>query len=83
MKKAPKPTSTPAGARPATVMAPITCGMKVPRSPQAPASSEGSWRHQGRATGAGIVLFVPGSIDGQSIERRRIKEASVDRATAV
>src|SRR4051794_12351502 len=39
MNDAPKPNSTPAGASPAMVIAAMTCGMKVPRSPQAPAAS--------------------------------------------
>jgi len=39
IRKAAKPKSTPAGARPATVMAPMTCGIKVPRSPHAPLHS--------------------------------------------
>ncbi len=58
MKNAPKPTRMPAGARPAIVMAPITCGMNVPRSPQAPASSEGSVRQRHAR------LALPGSRRG-------------------
>ena len=50
--KAAKPNSTPAGARPATVVAPATCGMKVPRSPHAPLHSKRKRRVGGVAVGS-------------------------------
>jgi hypothetical protein len=42
------------GARPATVIASITCGMKVPRSPHAPLHSEKSCRAGGVAVGSAM-----------------------------
>ena len=44
---------------------PDDVGMKVPRSPQAPAISDGSRRHHGGGAGAGATLGVLGSIAPQ------------------
>ena len=58
-KDTPKPNSTPAGASPATVMAPTTGGMTVPRSPHAPAHSP-TKRARGEAgAGGGCSMLIP------------------------
>jgi hypothetical protein len=58
IRNAAKPNSTPAGARPATVIAPMTCGMNVPRSPHAPLHSKRKQRRGGGAESSAISLNI-------------------------
>ena len=51
MKATPEPNSTPAGTSPATIIVPIACGMKVPRSAQQPLDSPSKLRFVRGSTG--------------------------------
>ena len=59
-RKAEKPNSTRAGASPATVIAPMTCGMNVPRSPHAPLHSKRKRRFGGVAESSTISFKYHG-----------------------